>query len=62
LIRWGFFSEQTIQKRKAVALTPAAGSAISKSLADTMPLLDELYAKLVPQQAQLVRPDSHYVQ
>jgi hypothetical protein len=54
LVRWGFFSEQTIKKHKAVALTPAASSAISKSLAETKPLLHELYAKLVPQEAQLV--------
>ena len=54
LIRWGFFAEQTIKKHKAVALTPVAGSAISKSLAETKPLLRELYAKLVPQKAKLV--------
>ncbi len=52
LIRWGFFSEQTIKKHKAVALTPVAGSAITKSLAETQPLLHELYAKLVPQEVQ----------
>jgi hypothetical protein len=51
LIRWGFFAEQTIKKHKAVALTPVAGPAISKSLAETKPLLWELYAKLVPQEA-----------
>jgi hypothetical protein len=54
LIRWGFFAEQTIKKHKAVALTPAASSAISKSLAETKPLLRELYAKLVPQEVRLV--------
>jgi hypothetical protein len=51
LIRWGFFAEQTIKKHKAVALTPVAGSAISESLAATKPLLCDLYAKLVPQEA-----------
>jgi hypothetical protein len=51
LIRWGFFAEQTIMKRKAVALTPVAGSAISESLAETKPLLHNLYGKLVPQEA-----------
>jgi len=54
LIRWGFFAEQTIKKHKAVALTPLAGPAISKSLAETKPVLRELYLKLVPQQAELV--------
>ena len=54
LIRWGFFAEQTIKKHKAVALTPVAGPAISKSLAETKPVLRELYLKLVPQQAELV--------
>jgi len=51
LIRWGFFAEQTIKKHKAVALTAATGSAISESLAETRPLLHDLYAKLVPQEA-----------
>ena len=51
LIRWGFFAEQTIKKHKAVALTPVAGSAISKSLAATKPLLQDLHTKLVPQEA-----------
>src|SRR5246127_4095157 len=54
LIRWGFFAEQTIKKHKAVALTPVAGEAIRKSLAETEPVLRELYLKLVPQQAELV--------
>ena len=54
LIRWGFFAEQTIKKHKAVALTPSAGAAISKCLAEAKPLLAELHAKLVPQQARLV--------
>ena len=51
LIRWGFFAEQTIKKHKAVALTRVAGSAISESLAETKPLLHDLYTKLVPQEA-----------
>jgi hypothetical protein len=54
LIRWGFFAEQTIKKRKAVALTQVAGAAISKSLADTKPLLQDLYTKLVQQPADVV--------
>ena len=54
LIRWGFFAEQTIKKHKAVTLTPVAGSAISKSLAETKPLLEDLDAKLVSQQADVV--------
>jgi hypothetical protein len=54
LIRWGFFAEQTIKKHKAVALTPVAGPAISKGLAETKPVLRELYVKLVPQQSRLV--------
>jgi hypothetical protein len=51
LIRWGFFAEYTIKKHKAVALTPIAGAAISESLAATKPILHDLYAKLVPQEA-----------
>jgi hypothetical protein len=51
LIRWGFFTEQTIKKHKAVALTPAAGSAMSESLAATQQLLHNLYAKLIPPDA-----------
>lgn len=51
LIRWGFFSEQTIKKHKAVALTPVAGPAINQSLAATRPLLQDLYAKVVPREA-----------
>jgi hypothetical protein len=54
LIRWGFFTEQTIKRHKAVVLTPIAGSAISKSLANTKPLLDDLDAKLVSQQTDVV--------
>src|SRR5262249_33475341 len=54
LIRWGFFTEQTIRRHKAVVLTPIAGSAISKSLLATNPLLDELDARLVAQQTDRV--------
>jgi hypothetical protein len=53
LIRWGFFAEQTIKKHKAVSLTPAAGAAISQSLAETHPLLRELHAKLTPKRTEL---------
>ena len=58
LIRWGFFSEQTIKKHKAVALTPVAGEAISKSLAETKLLLQDLYAKLAAQPADVIRARS----
>lgn len=58
LIRWGFFTEQTIKKHKAVMLTPAAGAAITESLAATRPLLSELYGKLMPQEAEIVRARS----
>ena len=54
LIRWGFFTEQTIKRHKAVVLTPISGSAISKSLADSKPLLEDLDAKLVLQQSDVV--------
>jgi hypothetical protein len=54
MIRWGFFAEQTIKKHKAVALTPVAGPAISRSLAETEPLLRELHARLVSQQADVI--------
>ena len=54
LIRWGFFAEETIKKHKAVALTPVAGSAIGKSLAETKPLLQDLHAKLVAPHANTV--------
>jgi hypothetical protein len=54
LIRWGFFAEQTIKKHKAVALTPAAGSAMSQSLSETKPLLQDLYAKFVSRPALVV--------
>jgi hypothetical protein len=53
LTRWGFFAEQTIKKHKAVSLTPVAGSAISESLAATKPLLQELYRKVRPPQAEM---------
>jgi len=54
LIRWGFLAEQTIKKHKAAALTLAAGSEISKSLAETKPVLRDLYIKLDPQHARVV--------
>jgi hypothetical protein len=44
--RWGFLAEQTIRKHKAVSLTEPAAAAISKGLAETKPLLQELYRKL----------------
>jgi hypothetical protein len=46
LIRWGFFAEETIRKHKAVSLTPLAGEAISKSLAETKPLLVDLFHRI----------------
>jgi hypothetical protein len=46
LIRWGFFSEQTIKKHKAVAMTAFAGAAIGKGLTETQPLLEHLYGKI----------------
>jgi hypothetical protein len=54
LIRWGFFTEQTIKRHKAVALTPAAGAAISKSLAEAKPLLEGLDARLGSQQPDVI--------
>jgi hypothetical protein len=57
LIRWGVFTEQTIKRRKAVALTPVAGSAISKALTQAKPLLDDLYAKLVSPQTDVIGRD-----
>jgi len=54
LIRWGFFAEQTIKRHKAVALTPIAGSATSRSLSEAKPLLEDLYAKLVLQTAEVI--------
>jgi hypothetical protein len=46
LIRWGFFSEQTIRKHKAVAMTSLAGAAIGQGLAETWPPLEQLYRKI----------------
>jgi hypothetical protein len=54
LIRWGFFTEQTIRRRKAVALTAIAGSAVSKSLEETKPLLDDLEAKLASRRTGVI--------
>jgi hypothetical protein len=54
LIRWGFFAEETIKKRKAVALTAVAGAAISNSLAEAQPLLEGLHARLVSAPAVLI--------
>ena len=54
LIRWGFFAEQTIKRHKAVALTPVAGSAISRSLSEAKPFLQNLHAKLVSQAAEVI--------
>jgi hypothetical protein len=47
LIRWGFFSELTIKKHKAVAMTPFAVATIGTGLAETHPLLRQLYRKIV---------------
>jgi hypothetical protein len=54
LIRWGFFAEQTIKRYKAVALTPVAGSATSRSLSATKPLLKDLHTRLVLQLPEVV--------
>ncbi|MGH7112549.1 MAG: hypothetical protein ACREFK_19255 [Stellaceae bacterium] len=54
LIRWGFFAEETIKKHKAVSLTPVAGMAISKNLAETKPLLRELHSSLVAGRAEAI--------
>ena len=54
LVRWGFFAEQTIKRHKAVALTPFAGSATSRSLSETKPLLADLHARLLSQPAALI--------
>ncbi len=54
LIRWGFFSEQTIKKHKAVAMTGLAGSMISKGLAETRPLLEQLYGKIAMPAAEVI--------
>lgn len=53
LIRWGFFAEHTIKKHKAVSLMPIAGETISKSLAETRPLLREMYGKAVAHKLEL---------
>jgi hypothetical protein len=54
LIRWGFFAEQTIKRHKAVALTPEAGAATSKSLAETKRLLEDLHARLISRAADVI--------
>jgi hypothetical protein len=54
LIRWGFFSELTIKKHKAVAITPFAGAEIGRGLAETRPVLEQLYRKIVSPPAALV--------
>jgi hypothetical protein len=46
LIRWGFFTEQTIKKHKAVSLAQVAEQAINAGLAETRPLLVDLHAQL----------------
>lgn len=54
LIRWGFFTEETIKKHKAVSLTPVAGMAISRNLAEAKPLLRDLYSNLVGGRAEAI--------
>jgi hypothetical protein len=54
LIRWGFFSEHTIKKHKAVAMTPLAGTMIAKGLAETRPLLEQLYGKIAASPPEIV--------
>jgi hypothetical protein len=54
LIRWGFFSEQTIKKHKAVAITPFAGTIVGKGLAETRPLLEQLYRKIAAPTADII--------
>jgi hypothetical protein len=54
LIRWGFFTEQTIKKHKAVAITPLAGTLIGKGLAESRPLLEQLYRKIAAPAAEMV--------
>jgi hypothetical protein len=46
LIRWGFFSEQTIKKHKAVTLSQVAEHAIGSGLAEVLPLLIDLHERL----------------
>jgi hypothetical protein len=53
LVRWGFLAEQTVKKHKAVRLTDIAGAAISATLAETKPLLRELYDKLIAEHTKL---------
>jgi len=48
LIRWGFFEERTVKKRKAVLLSSNAAQAMSRSLSETMPLLRDLYRQFLP--------------
>lgn len=54
LTRWGFFAEETIKKRKAVSLTPVAGAAVSRGLAEIMPLLADLRERLVPERGAII--------
>jgi len=54
LIRWGFFAEETAKGQKAVVLTTAAGTAISKNLAEIKPLLEDLHAKLTVQHPEVM--------
>jgi hypothetical protein len=54
LIRWGFFAEETIRKHKAVSLTPTAGAAIAKCLADAKPLLADIRRKLLVERRELI--------
>jgi hypothetical protein len=54
LIRWGFFAEESIKRHKAVVLTTAAGTTISKSLAETKPLLEDLHANLAVQRPEVM--------
>ena len=51
LIRWGFFTEQTLKKHKAVSLTPVAEEAINAGLAETRPLLIDLRERIAARRA-----------
>jgi hypothetical protein len=53
LIRWGFFSEQTIRKHKAVAMTALAGAMIGQGLAGIWPPLEQLYRKIATSTAAI---------
>ncbi|HUC09184.1 MAG TPA: hypothetical protein VL985_02020 [Stellaceae bacterium] len=53
LIRWGFFSEQTVKKHKAVSLTPIAEEAINGGLAEMWPLLVDLHERMVARHAAM---------